>query len=392
MGEIHEAASGSGWRGTVMVIAFDGRPMQGNARGMGVYARGLLAGFVEAGLADSVSVVLDRAMPRPELPAAYAVRVRMAGGPGGAVAWEQWHLPRAAAGCDVLHCTANAGPLISPVPVVLTLHDVIFLRKWREISDRTYARQLAGHLYRTRAYPPGARRAAALVTVSEASRAGISASLRVPAERITVIHEAPGPAFASAATAPEAGIREKYGIQGPYLAAMGGYERRKNVAVLIRMLGNRMPGLPPTLVLAGAENIGATRYREEAERLEAGTTVRFLPYLDPGDLKGLLAASAAFLWPSLREGFGLPILEAMLAGAPVVASDISVNREVAGAAAAYADPLDPRSWACVVAEICGNARTADELRKMGAERAASFSWRRAAEETMKIYCSVAGSR
>jgi glycosyltransferase involved in cell wall biosynthesis len=371
-----------------MLVAFDGRPMQGNARGMGVYAGGVLAGLAEAGMAGSVTVVLDRSLPRPPLPMPFADRIRLAGGPGGSVAWEQWHLPRAAGDCDLLHCTANAAPLACRVPVVLTLHDVIFLRKWREISDRAYARQLAGHLYRTGAYPRAARRAAAIITVSEASRAEIASALRLPAGAITVTPEAPGTAFVSAPAAPESALRSRYGITGAFVLGLGGYERRKNVALLIRMMGTSLPGLPSTLVLAGAENIGATRYREEARRLGAGTSVLFLPYVDNADLKGLLAASTAFLWPSLREGFGLPLLEAMVAGAPVVASDTAVNREVAGDAAVYADAGDPVAWAHAVAGVGGDPAKAEDLRGRGRARVAVFSWRRTAEATMEIYRRV----
>jgi len=375
-----------------MHVAFDGRPMQGNARGMGIYAAGVLAGLAEAGLAGAITVVLDRSMPRPPLPEPFADRVRLAGGPGGSVAWEQWHLPRAVRDCDLLHCTANAAPLSCRVPVVLTLHDVIFLRKWRHISDRAYARQLAGHLYRTHAYPAAARRATAIITVSEASRGEISAALRLPAGAITVTPEAPGAAFVSAPAAPEAALRSRYGITGAFVLGLGGYERRKNVATLIRMMGTGTPGLPSTLVLAGAENIGATRYREEAGRLGAGKSVLFLPYVDNTDLKGLLAASAAFLWPSLREGFGLPLLEAMVAGAPVVASDTAVNREVSGDAAAYADAGDPGAWARAVAAVCGDQARAEALRSRGRTRVGAFSWRRTAETTMGVYRRVVEGR
>ncbi len=375
-----------------MRVLVDGRCLQGNARGMGIYTGSLLRALARLGEAGrpAVTLLLDRGLPDPVggIPGGWPVL--RAGTWGGQVVWEQRTVPRAAyaGGFDLVHCPANGAPLTSRVPVAVTIHDTIFVRNFREISAVPYPRQLIGHLYRVRRYPRAARNAAAVLTVSEASRRDIERVLGVAPDRITVTPEALPEAFAAATASAAGPLRKLFGLEGPYLLAMGAYERRKNIPLLFDALARS--GRPDLkLALAGAENLGASGYPAAVRARGVADRVVFLPYLTDGDLKALYGAAAAFCWPSLREGFGLPLLEAMSCGTPVIASRIPVNEEIAGEAAEYRDPADVDGWAAAMRRAADDGSWRQEVAERGRERVAGFSWDRAAAATRDAWAAVA---
>ena len=370
-----------------MRIAFDGRLLQGSLRGMGVYAASLLKAMPARLHGHSMTVILDGRRPSPPADVVAGLETKTAGGPGGVVMWEQVYLPLAARGFDLLHSPANGAPVFAPCPVVLTLHDAIFMRRWREISAVPYPRQLAGHLYRTRVHPVAARRASAVITVSEASKAEIAAIFRIPAGRIAVTPEALAESFRRCEPLPKEALRSRFGLHGPFMLALGAYERRKNIPLLFRVVEKLSASSfeCPTLVLAGAENLAATVYPREVRERKIESLVRFLPYLDDSGLKRLYGSASAFLMPSRREGFGLPLLEAMSCGTPVVASDIPCHREVAGEAALLVGPDDEAGWVAAVKRVLGDQVLRERLRRAGLDRVGAFSWDRAAQQTVAVY-------
>jgi len=374
-----------------MRIAFDGRIMQGRPRGMGVYAGNLLKAIARRSDRPQITLLLDSSLPDPEGLPAGVFETRRARGIGGLVAWEQFHLPRLAGGFDLLHCPANGAPVRCGVPVILTIHDAIFVRRFREISAVPYPRQLIGHLYRTRFYPEAARRAAAVVTVSETSRQDIISLLRVPGDRVCVTLEAVSETFRDLEPMGETDLRGKFGIPGPYLLAMGQYEKRKNIPLLFGVFGHLKNSMqaPPQLVLSGAENLRATRYREEVGTRGISSMVRFLPYVTERELKALYTCAVAFLMPSRKEGFGLPVLEAMSVGTPVIASAIGAHREVAGDAALVLDPDDPEVWVEAIRRVMTDSGYREKLSGLSRAQAARFNWDRTAELTLKVYAGVA---
>jgi len=368
-----------------MRIAFDARTAQGPRRGMGSYAHSLLNEFAHGGNAGDITLLTDRRLPPlpPELSSAF--KSAQVGGPGGSVAWEQWYLPLALRHFDLFHAPANAAPVFSPHPVVITLHDAIFVRKLGDISAHTYPRQVAGHFYRRYALAAAARRAALVLTVSEASAEDISAKLGVPRERIVVSGEALPESFKAANPASEDGLRKRFSVTGPFLLALGAYEKRKNIPLLFRVL-EKLPGY--SLVLAGADNRSASGYEAEVRRRKINERVRFLPFVSLSDLKGLYSTAAAFLFPSRKEGFGLPILEAMHCGTPAIASDIPSSRETAGDAAVLLDPDDENAWAAAVSRLGSDTGWRAELAGRGKEREASFTWVKTARATLDAYRRV----
>ncbi|MEK7764625.1 MAG: glycosyltransferase family 1 protein [bacterium] len=376
----------------MMRLALDARSTQGDRRGVGVYTTNLLLALARRPDLPAITLFLDSAQPDPADVPLSAFAIRRLGGRGGSVVWEQWRLPHALRGFDLFHGPANVSPLVTPCPTVLTIHDTIFVRRLRDISAVTYPRQIFGHQYRRWAYPVFARRARAILTVSEASRKDIVDVLGIPPERVTVAHEAVSEAFAQARPAPLAELRARFDLPATYLLAPGAYEKRKNVPLLfaaLRRLGES--GAPvPALALAGASHLFASRYPEEARRQGIERVVRFLPYVTDGEMKGLQQGALAYCWPSRKEGFGLPILEAMSCGTPVLASDIPVNREIGGEAALYAGVDDPGGWAAALHRLLTDDALRSRLRSAGPAHAAGFSWDRLADRTLAVYRAVLG--
>lgn len=378
-----------------MRIAVDGRSMQGNRRGMGVYTHSLIEAMARRGSAGDVTVFYDETLSDPDPPVGAGVRGVTLANPGGMLYWEQVALPLAARRFDVLHAPANGCPVWAPCPVVVTLHDAIFMRRLREISEVLYLRQILGHLYRTKVYPVAARRARQVITVSEASKRDIVEVFGIPGDRITVTHEALPESFSRAEPDPPEKVRGKFGIEGAYLLAMGAYEKRKNIPLLFRVMEwlSSSRSTCPQLVLTGAENLWATRYAAEVKWRRIGHLVKFLPYASVAELKGLYRGAAALLWPSRREGFGLPLLEAMSCGTPVITSDIPCHREIARDAALFVHPDDELGWRNAVARIMTDRVLRCSLREKGETRHREFSWDEAARKTLEVYArAVRGKR
>lgn len=369
-------------------IAVDVRAVQGARRGMGMYVESLLVHLARQPRRPRITLLADGHLPPPAGPVAELFPVLTRRVPGGQIGWEQVGLPLAARKFDLLHAPANGGPVRGGPRLVVTLHDVIFVRRFRDISAVPYAAQAVGHVYRRWTYPKVARRARIVLTVSEASRAEIASLLRVPPDRIVVTPESLPEPFRAAVAPPLADVFAKYGLPaGRFLLAMGAYERRKNIPFLFEVLERmRSAGkAPPLLLLAGADHLKATRYREEVTARNLKSLVRFLPYVNDGEFKTLQQHAVAFLWPSLREGFGLPLLEAMSCGTPVLASAIPVHREIAGDAARFIDPHDAAGWAAAIDELLAPGPERERFKAAGPARVATFSWDRCAARTLEAY-------
>ena len=285
-------------------------------------------------------------------------------------------LPRAAAaaGVDVLHSPANFAPLHGSFARVLTLHDLLF-RERPELLPAPVRLATEG-LVRA-----AVRRAHRVITVSEASRTAIVRELSVAASRVDVIHNGLGetrPGDAQRARARlHAGGR-------PIILAVATHLAHKNLEGLLRAVAAMAARERPLLVLAG-HGTDAGALRELAGSVGAGEDVRLLGAVGAEELEDLYAAAAAVATTTLYEGFGLPVLEALARGVPVVCSDLPVLREVAGDVPVYVDPRDP---AAVVAGLRGALAVAAhdyERLAAGRRRAAGFTWRRAAQQTLRAY-------
>jgi len=278
---------------------------------------------------------------------------------------------------DVLFVPAHVLPAIHPRRTVVTVHDLGHLR-WPE----THA--LARRLYLDLSTRRDVSAATFVVAVSGATRDDLIRYYGVPAAKIRVVHHACGPEFRPQSEREVAGAREKYGIDGDYVITVGTVQPRKNLARLIEAFGSARAsaGSRATLVVAGGPGWRAEEAYRAAEPL--GGAVRFLGYVPHDDLPPLLGGAGALAFPSLHEGFGLPALEAMACGTPVVASNTSSLPEVVGDAALLVDPTDVDSIAQALARTLGDSDLRARLRERGLERARLFSWRRCAEETLRV--------
>ncbi len=275
--------------------------------------------------------------------------------------WEQAVLPARCWGCELIYSPANLAPLASRRNAVV-IHDVAALRH-PEAYSRAYV------AYQRRMLPLLARRARVLITVSEFSRGELVEVLGARPEAVNVVPGGVDERFAPDLDAGPA--RRALGLDGPYVLTVGTVSTRKNLGVL-EQVGRALRRQGVELVLAGS-NRGYLRSGE--------VPLRRLGYVEESLLPGLYAGAQAVVMPSRYEGFGLPCLEAMACGVPVVCSTRGALPETCGGAALLVDPDNPSQFGDAVLAVLGDERLRARLIAAGRERAALFSWARTAELT-----------
>ncbi len=281
---------------------------------------------------------------------------------------------------DLVHSLASTAPAWGRFRRVVTIHDLIYLRfpeAHAGIRDRGM-RLLV---------PLAARRSDRVIAISQATREDLMRLLGVPSEKIDVVAQGRGgePARASAAlSAAEARARLDLG-ERPLLLSLSAKRPHKNLAALIGALAQIPADRRPLLVLPGYPTWHERELRERAVSAGVERDVRFLGWVSDSEIEGLWAAAAAFVFPSLYEGFGLPVLEAMARGVPVACSSSSSLPEVAGDAALLFDPRDEAQIATAVRRLLEDHALAERLRERGAERAREFTWERSARLTLDSY-------
>ncbi len=307
--------------------------------------------------------------------------------------WIQVVLPIRLLGlkADVLHAPSFFAPLLCPCPVVLTIYDTLYLTHAQHYGDKLFL------LYAKLFIKPAVRRCALISTISQASRADILSAFGVPENKIHVIYPGVSSRFRPTRdTAAIIRILEKYGIASPFFLFIGALEPRKNLSCLLRafalFLRARLGGERYRLVLAGPGGPAFAELQQIARELEILEHVQFLGFITDDDIPSLYSAARAFVFPSLGEGFGLPIVESMACGTPVVTSNVSSIPEVAGDAAVLVDPEDVQALARAMEAVAFDSEVRQRLVKKGIERAALFTWPRAAQETEQLYAMVCTGR
>jgi glycosyltransferase involved in cell wall biosynthesis len=280
---------------------------------------------------------------------------------------------------DVLHSVALTGPLATRPAHVMTIGDVT----WNRHPDPSELQTV--RLWRV-IVPPVARRADRVLTYSEASRAEVAEDLRVPLEKIDAIPLGPGSATAADPT-DEAELRSRLTLgKGPIVLAVSALKEHKNIARLVEAMALVQRDVPGAVLVVPAN---PTPLQSELEHcsheLGIAKSVVFPGWVSDADLEALYRYAACLAFPSLREGFGLPILEAMRRGLPVVSSSTSSVPEVGGDAVLYFDPYRVEEIAGAVSRVLTDDELAAELTRKGMERQSMFTWRRTAEETFASY-------
>jgi glycosyltransferase involved in cell wall biosynthesis len=283
---------------------------------------------------------------------------------------------------DVLHVQYTAPPFCR-VPVVVTIHDLAFERM-PETFTRRGSFQLKLTVRRT------AKKAARVATVSEYSRQDLLDIYKLPPEKVVVTYNGVESSFNPRPSVPNEAeeVRRRFGVSRDFLLAVGSLQPRKNLVRLIRAyarLRSERQDFRPQLVIVGRKLWLASEIFDEVKRHPWADDVILTGYVADEDLPALYRAARAFVYPSLFEGFGLPPLEAMACGTPVVTSDVSSLPEITGDAALLIDPNDERALANALIEVVNNDRLRAELREKGIAQAMKFTWRDAAEKTLRLY-------
>lgn len=298
--------------------------------------------------------------------------------------WQQVTLPRLLRwhGADLLHSTHHDLPLRAPERVrrVVTVHDVTFL-----IMPQRYP--LLRRLYMRLITAVACRLADVVIVPSQTVRDDVIGRLGVRSDRVAVVYEAAAERFRPAPEDAVARALRREGLAAhPYLLSVGSLEPGKNRARLIAAAhALRSRGYPHRLVVVGQRAWGYERDFALVDRLGLSDHVRFLDYVPRDDLPALYTGASVFVFPSLYEGFGLPVLEAMACGTPVVTSNVSATAEMAGDAALVVDPRSVEEIVSAVTRIVDDPALASELRERGLRRTVAFSWERAARETVAVY-------
>ncbi len=284
---------------------------------------------------------------------------------------------------DVLFIPAHVLPLGAPLArrmrTVVTVHDLGYLRY-------PEAHTTAQRIYLRLSTVWSARAASHLIAVSAATRSDLVRLAGISPDRITVVHHGVAERFRQP-VADSTRARTIVGGDEPYFLYVGTVQPRKNLVRVIEAFANaskRLAGAAPILVIAGKRGWLSEGIARRAAELGIADRVRFAGYVADDDLPALYREALAFVFPSLYEGFGMPVLEAMACGAPVLTSNSSSLPEVAGNAALIVDPLDTGAITEGMVRLACDAALRHELRQRGYQRAAQFTWNRCAEETLRV--------
>ena len=293
--------------------------------------------------------------------------------------WEQCVLPLRARG-RLLWSPSTTGPVLHGRQVV-TVHDVAFL----DIPECFSANfvKLYGALM-----PPLLRRAQHVVTVSEFSRGRIMERYRLSEDRVSVIYNGISAIFRPYEPAAVAAVRARLGLPDRYLLLQATADRRKNLAGALAAWGKAQTRLPEDLELVVTGRLASSHVFGKPADLPDVPRVRFLGFVDDADLGPLFAGALCFLFPSVYEGFGLPIIESFACGTPVITSTLTAMPEVAGDGALLVDPHSEDDIANAMVRLATDPRLRTTLAERGLARSTSFSWRRAADQYAALFATL----
>lgn len=300
------------------------------------------------------------------------------------IPWEQLIAPILLRfnGADVFHGVLNVTPLFCPIPSVVTIHDLAFL-SFPQTFRRLNRRYL---IWATRT---SARRAARILAVSEATKQEIVRLLGIPPERIIVTYDACDARFQPPDPIKLEAFRRQSGLPERFILFLGTLEPRKNIPTLLDAYASIASHTDAPLIIGGAKGWLYDAIFAKVEALALGDRVRFVGYIDQAVQPLWYAAATVFAFPSLYEGFGMPPLEAMACGTPVVTSTSSSLPEVVGDAGITVSPTDAKALGEALLCVLDDTALHTELRERGLRQAERFSWHETAKRTLMAYRDAA---
>ncbi|MBN1399321.1 MAG: glycosyltransferase family 4 protein [Anaerolineae bacterium] len=309
------------------------------------------------------------------------------GSPPARILWEQLVQPWAARrqGLDLLHAPVNIGPLMAPCPLIVTVHDLSF-------CHFPHLFKPARRLYQERLTRATLQRAAAVIAVSQSTCDDIVQWMDIAPDRITVIPNGVGAEMQPVRGEAIAELRRRHQLPEHFVLSLSTLEPRKNLELLLEAYASlaHQGAIEHKLVIAGGKGWYYATIFEAVARLGLGDRVIFPGFVPENDKPLWYSAADLFVYPSLYEGFGLPPLEAMACGTPVVVTKTSSLPEVVGDAGLYIDPYDPADLASAMLALLRDSNRRHKLRQAGLEQARRFSWRRTAVQTAHLYHRILG--
>lgn len=302
--------------------------------------------------------------------------------------WEQWALPRAAKkyGVEILHCTSNTAPIWCNIPLVLTLHDIIFLEPRDKQNHSLY--QNMGWLYRRLDVPRILNKCRRIITVSNFEMENIISKLGIPRERMAMIYNGYNNWFKPIEETSD--ITKKYIADEGYFFFLGNTDPKKNTERTLVAYSKylQQSDVKRKLLMADldAEYLNGIIQRNHIENIKEH--ILMPGYIVNSDLPYIYNGAFAFLYTSLRESFGIPLLEAMACGTPVITSNTSSMPEIAGHDAILVNPESSDEIAEMMLQLESDEDLYRKQKALGLERAKLFSWRRTAEQLLRLYQKV----
>lgn len=309
--------------------------------------------------------------------------------------WEQFYLPFyiRKLKLDLLHCTANTAPLVSPCKLVVTLHDIIFLESNPLNKGTLY--QKFGNLYRRWVVPFMVKSCQMLITVSYFEQKRIKEHFGYGDDKVKVVYNGVGNHFFEKHSMEQlAGVKAKYKLPDTFIMFLGNQNPKKNLPNVMRAYSHYLTENPNGWDLVVLDyDPDSLKAFVDSEKLNLRILEKtFFPgYVANKELPLLIQASQLFLYPSLRESFGIPILEAMACGVPVITSTTSSMPEVANECAYLVDPLNVEEMASAIRTLQIDEELRQNLIKKGLERSALFAWKASAAKSLELYREVANS-
>ncbi len=306
--------------------------------------------------------------------------------------WEQVLLPQAVRRerCDILHCTSNTAPLFTNIPIITTVHDIIYLEKISILSSQGSQYQRLGNMYRRFIVPGVARKSKRIVTVSEFEKENIERVLGY-SNKLRVIHNGVGSHFVKIndSTVLKA-AREKYHLPERFIFFLGNTDPKKNTINVLKAFAEYQLKYNNDvwLVMPDFDELVLLEMLSKTVKPDVRAKIRTTGYVPNTELPAIINQCTLMLYPSLRESFGIPILEGMACGVPVITSNTSSMPEIAGDAALLIDPTKPEAILGAVEKVMNDPVLAATLSKKGQQRATVFSWDNMAESYINLYREV----